>query len=393
MARKSRKVDYVNVGNKENLVTEAENQCEKVSHAALYARLSYESEKNRERNTIETQMVLLHNFVKEQKDIVVAKEYYDISKTGTNFERDGFNEMMQDIKEGNIDCVIVKDLSRLGRNYVEAGSYIERVFPFFNVRFISVNDHYDSFRDDISLLISMSNVYNEFYSRDLAKKIRSSYRTSWANGEFPSGQMAYGYEKDKDNPHQLIPDPVAAPVVKKIFQYFIDGMTYAEIILTKAELLALTAADFDFEKETVRINKSYQRLHGEDVITTPKTKKSNRIIKMPKFLCEEMQDYLQMLYGLKKKDRIFTVTKSYLHHEMDRGAKAAGVKRIRIHDLRHSHISLLIDMGFSAVAIADRVGHESIDITYQYAHLFPSKQTEMADRLDDLGKGEIENVS
>ena len=103
------------------------------------------------------------------------------------------------------------------------------MFPFFNVRFISVNDHYDSFRDDISLLISMSNVYNEFYSRDLAKKIRSSYRTSWANGEFPSGQMAYGYEKDKDNPHQLIPDPVAAPVVKKIFQYFIDGMTYAEI--------------------------------------------------------------------------------------------------------------------------------------------------------------------
>ena len=81
------------------MVTEAENQCEKVSHAALYARLSYESEKNRERNTIETQMVLLHNFVKEQKDIVVAKEYYEISKTGTNFEIDGFNEMMQEILE------------------------------------------------------------------------------------------------------------------------------------------------------------------------------------------------------------------------------------------------------------------------------------------------------
>lgn len=98
MARKSRKVDYVNVGNKENLVTEAENQCEKVSHAALYARLSYESEKNRERNTIETQMVLLHNFVKEQKDIVVAKEYYDISKTGTNFERDEVYEILQNQK-------------------------------------------------------------------------------------------------------------------------------------------------------------------------------------------------------------------------------------------------------------------------------------------------------
>ena len=152
--------------------------------------------------------------------------------------------------------------------------------------------------------------------------------------------------------------------------------------IREGELLALTPADFDFEAGTVRINKSYQRLHGEDVITTPKTKKSNRTIKMPQFLCEEMQDYLKMQYDLKKKDRLFTITKSYLHHEMDRGAKEAGVKRIRIHDLRHSHISLLIDMGFSAVAIADRVGHESIEITYRYAHLFPSKQAEMADRLD-----------
>ena len=152
--------------------------------------------------------------------------------------------------------------------------------------------------------------------------------------------------------------------------------------IREGELLALTPADFDFEAGTVKISKSYQRLHGEDVITTPKTKKSNRTIKMPNFLCDEMRDYLGMLYGVKKNDRIFTVTKSYLHHEMDRGAKEAGVKRIRIHDLRHSHISLLIDMGFSAVAIADRVGHESIEITYRYAHLFPSKQTEMADKLD-----------
>ena len=180
---------------------------------------------------------------------------------------------------------------------------------------------------------------------------------------------------------------------KEEYLKFIDAMMdkpmlyYAFEILywcgiREGELLALTPADFDFEKKTLRINKSYQRLQGKDVITTPKTKKSNRVIKMPQFLCEEMQDYLGMLYGLKKKDRIFTVTKSYLHHEMDRGSKAAGVKRIRIHDLRHSHISLLIDRGFSAVAIADRVGHESIEITYRYAHLFPSKQSEMAKKLD-----------
>ena len=152
------------------------------------------------------------------------------------------------------------------------------------------------------------------------------------------------------------------------------------------ELLALTPADFDFEKKTVRINKSYQRMHGEDVITSPKTKKSNRTIKMPDFLCEEMKDYFSQLYGLKKKDRIFTITKSYLHHEMDRGAEKAGVKRIRIHDLRHSHVSLLIDMGFSVVAIGDRVGHESERITLDYAHLFPSKQDEMARKLNERGE-------
>ena len=163
--------------------------------------------------------------------------------------------------------------------------------------------------------------------------------------------------------------------------------------IREGELLALTPADFNFDKETVTIHKSSQRLKGQDVINSTKKKKSNRTIKMPQFLCEEMKEYLGMIYGLKKKDRIFTVTKSELHHEMDRGAKAVGVKRIRIHDLRHSHISLLIDMGFSAVAIADRVGHESIDITYQYAHLFPSKQIEMAEKLDDLGKGDFENVS
>ena len=152
--------------------------------------------------------------------------------------------------------------------------------------------------------------------------------------------------------------------------------------IREGELLALTPADFDFEKCTVSITKSYQRLNGQDLITTPKTEKSNRIIKMPQFLADEMQDYLKQLYGIEPNDRVFTVTKSYLHREMDRGAKEAGIKRIRIHDIRHSAVSLLIDMGFSATAIADRVGHESIDITYNYAHLFPSKQTEMAEKLN-----------
>ena len=180
---------------------------------------------------------------------------------------------------------------------------------------------------------------------------------------------------------------------KEEYLKFIDAMMdkpmlyYAFEILywcgiREGELLALTPADFDFEKKTLRINKSYQRLQGKDVITTPKTKKSNRVIQMPDFLCDEMQDYFKQLYGLESDSRIFPLTKHTLKRGMEFGCKASGVKIIRIHDLRHSHVSLLINMGYSAVAIGNRVGHESVEITYRYAHLFPTVQKEMADKLN-----------
>ena len=152
--------------------------------------------------------------------------------------------------------------------------------------------------------------------------------------------------------------------------------------IREGELFALTPADFDFENRTVSINKSYQRIKGQDVITTPKTKKSIRVIQMPQFLADEIHDYIGMLYGAESDTRIFQMSKHSLKRAMEKACKATGVKVIRVHDLRHSHVSLLIDMGFSALAIAERVGHESIDITYRYAHLFPTRQTEMADKLD-----------
>lgn len=148
--------------------------------------------------------------------------------------------------------------------------------------------------------------------------------------------------------------------------------------LRMGELLALTKEKFDFERHTLKIDESLQRIDGKNVITAPKTKKSIRTIVMPEFLNDEIKEYIDSFYKLKPKDLIFNFSKSFLHHEMDRGSKKSQVKRIRIHDLRHSHVSLLIELGFSATAIADRVGHESIDITYRYAHLFPSKQKEMA---------------
>ena len=184
----------------------------------------------------------------------------------------------------------------------------------------------------------------------------------------------------------------AFAIMDKPVSYYAFEMLYW-CGIREGELLALTAGDFDFERGTVTINKSYQRIDGRDVITEPKTPKSNRVIKMPDFLIEEIKEYLSKLYGLQKSDRVFNITKNYLHREMTRGADEAGVKRIRIHDLRHSHISLLIEMGYSAVAIADRVGHESINITYNYAHLFPSTQTDMADKLNNFRKEPAQNVS
>jgi integrase len=184
----------------------------------------------------------------------------------------------------------------------------------------------------------------------------------------------------------------ANEIMDKPVSYYAFEMLYW-CGIREGELLALTPEDFDLENGTVSINKSYQRIKGRDVITDPKTPKSNRVIQMPDFLVEEMKDYMMRLYKIGPKDRLFEISKGYLYNEMTRGSRAAGVKRIRIHDLRHSHISLLIQMGYSAVAIAERVGHESIEITYRYAHLFPSTQKDMARSLGKIRKGEENHVS
>lgn len=149
------------------------------------------------------------------------------------------------------------------------------------------------------------------------------------------------------------------------------------------ELLALTSADIDLDKHTISITKSYQRLGKKDVVTPPKTPKSKRLITIPEFLVADIKDYMDSLYEVQEDDRLFPVTKYFLEHEMQRGIKASGVKRIRIHDLRHSHASMLVELGFSPLEIADRLGHEKIETTLNtYSHLYPNKQVKIADRLD-----------
>ncbi len=156
--------------------------------------------------------------------------------------------------------------------------------------------------------------------------------------------------------------------------------------IREGELLALTPEDIDLEAGTLRISKTYSRRRGEDVVTPPKTPKSNRRVVLPDFLTDELRDYLSLPGTCERGGRIFRMTKSRLYHEMERGCAIAGVPRIRVHDLRHSHVSLLIDMGYSALAIAERMGHETTEVTMRYAHLFPNKQEEMARGLDVEGR-------
>ena len=134
---------------------------------------------------------------------------------------------------------------------------------------------------------------------------------------------------------------------------------------------------------TIAIDKSCQRMNGRDVITEPKTPKSKRAVSIPGFLEEDLQDYISGFYAVTKEDRLFPITKYYLEHEMQRGIQESGVKRIRLHDLRHSHASYLVELGFSPLEIAERLGHEKIETTLNtYAHLYPNKQEQLAERLD-----------
>lgn len=209
MARKSRK----NMMLQENTAL-PDKEKKVLFKAGLYARLSHEKEENIERGTIETQMELMKNYVKDHEDIVIEEEYYDASFTGTNFERPDFKRMLEDAKTGRINCIIVKDLSRLGRNYVEMGNYIERVFPFLNVRFIAVTDDFDSFRPGTDLMMPLKNIVNEFYAKDISKKVSTAHRRKWTTDEYMCGFAPYGYLKSKTEKNRIVVDEATAGNVR-----------------------------------------------------------------------------------------------------------------------------------------------------------------------------------
>lgn len=226
MSRKSRKNLTVPAGAAVTVSSEEKNFA---FHAAIYARISMETGQTQQSGTIDVQIELIKNYVKDSEDIEIVDVYADSDYSGTNFDRPEFTRMMEDIKHGKINCVIVKDLSRLGRNYVETSNFIERVFPFFHVRFIAVTDDFDSFREGVDLTIPLKNIINEFYSRDLAKKSSSAKRALAQSGKFVGAWEPYGYRKAEDNKYQLLVDETLREHVKNIFQWYMNGENYSTI--------------------------------------------------------------------------------------------------------------------------------------------------------------------
>ena len=214
MARKSRK---------ETLSTAASEQSFQTAlyiRAALYVRLSVEDTKTTS-ISIETQQMILARFLESRPEIFVYKTYIDNGATGTNFHRPGFQQMLADIEAGLVNCVIVKDLSRLGRNTIDTGYYIEQYFPAHKVRFIAVNDQFDSADPDnvhAGIILPLKNMINEAYALDIGKKIKAQQRQAMKDGEFVGARTPYGYRKAPDDCHRLLVDPEAAETVQRIFQ-------------------------------------------------------------------------------------------------------------------------------------------------------------------------------
>lgn len=210
---------------------------DKTYHAAIYLRLSQEdgdislSDKN-ESNSISTQRALIRSFLQKQPDIVYEAEFCDDGFTGTNFERPGFIDMMSAVREKRVDCIVVKDLSRFGRDYIESGRYIQKIFPMLGVRFIAINDGYDSAdtgNQSNDFVLPFKNLINDSYCRDISIKSRTSLEVKRRNGEFVSNYAVYGYKRSPEDKHKLVVDEEAAAIVRNIYNWKQSGWNAQQI--------------------------------------------------------------------------------------------------------------------------------------------------------------------
>ena len=203
--------------------TPSASQSQVIWRAALYTRLSREDEDKPESDSIANQRTLLESFAAQQPNLEVVGHYSDDGYTGTNFQRPDFLRMIADIEAGKVNCVIVKDLSRFGRDHINADQYLERWFPELGVRFLAINDHIDSEEGPYDMLLPFKNVFNEQYARDISHKVRSAMQTKQRQGQFIGAFASYGYQKDPADHNKLLIDSCAAAVVRRIFDLYEQG--------------------------------------------------------------------------------------------------------------------------------------------------------------------------
>lgn len=324
------------------------------------------------------------------------KEGFSTKKEAQAFELDFLNNCSHsvDISFKNLVEAYVKDCkARLKPTTLETKENIinNRILPYFGekrVCDISVHD----VRQWQTELISSEEGFSETYLKTIHNQLSAIFNYAckyYKLAENPARLCGAMGKKKRDvmtfwtldEFKTFLPAVLNKPASAVIFPLlFYSGMR-------EGELLALTLDDFDFVSNTVSITKTYAKIGNEDIIQPPKTPKSRRIITLPVEVMEMVKDYAAHLYDYQAGDRLFPLTKSYLYHEIQRGCKLSGVKKIRVHDIRHSHASLLIELNFSPLLISERLGHENIETTLGvYSHLYPNKQSEVAESLSNLIK-------
>ncbi|MEY8392711.1 recombinase family protein [Lachnospiraceae bacterium 45-W7] len=257
MARKSRKPAVSGAGMQDAAAQAKQDM--KIYRTAVYARLSVEDSKNPDCDTIENQLSLVRNYVEGKPYLRQTAEYIDNGVSGTRFDRPEFMRMVADMRAGEIDCIVVKDLSRLGRNYLEAGDYLEKIFPFFGVRFIAVTDGYDSINPntaDDGLIVPLKNLINEAYAKDMSKKISTAIDIKQRQGKFIGCRAAYGYMKSPEDKNLLIVDREVSHIVVRIFECKAEGMGNASIAKMLNEEGIASPMRYKYEKGLVK-NKRY----------------------------------------------------------------------------------------------------------------------------------------
>ena len=249
----------------------------KIWSVAVYIRLSQEDSDNGEdkleSNSITSQKALLNEFIEEHDDLIVYDTYVDDGYTGTDFNRPGFQRLLEDMRKGNINSVLVKDLSRLGRNYIEVGNYIEQIFPLFNIRFIAINDSVDSFKNPTStntILVPFKNLINDEYCRDTSIKIRSALNGRKRKGEFVGAFPSYGYIKNPEDNHKLIIDNESAEIVRKIFEWKVnEGLGNLSICHRLNDMGVLNPTGY--KKKKLNQNYNNSKILQEDYLWCPST--------------------------------------------------------------------------------------------------------------------------